>query len=137
MELLDERWTLLVVRELVSGSQRFNELRRGVPRMSPTLLSKRLHELALAGVVRRIAEGNDVHYVLTEEGQELRPVVVERGLGPQPYERDRVGGEHARQGHVGDQPGLDGDPGELPPGHEQEQRGADAPPQAVDPHGPG
>ena len=45
MELLDERWTLLVVRELVSGSQRFNELRRGLPRMSPTLLSRRLHQL--------------------------------------------------------------------------------------------
>jgi hypothetical protein len=41
---LDERWTLLVVRELVSGSQRFNEIRRGVPRISPTLLSKRLQE---------------------------------------------------------------------------------------------
>ena len=39
MELLDERWTLLVVRELMEGSERFNELRRGVPRMSPTLLS--------------------------------------------------------------------------------------------------
>ena len=46
MELLDERWTLLVVRELLLGSRRFNDLRRGVPRMSPTLLSKRLRELA-------------------------------------------------------------------------------------------
>jgi len=44
MELLDERWTLLVVRELVTGSEHFNDLRRGVPRMSPTLLSKRLHQ---------------------------------------------------------------------------------------------
>ena len=40
MELLDERWTLLVVRELVSGSRHFNELRRGVPRMSPALLTQ-------------------------------------------------------------------------------------------------
>jgi DNA-binding HxlR family transcriptional regulator len=37
MELLDERWTLLIVRELIAGSQRFNDVRRGVPRMSPTL----------------------------------------------------------------------------------------------------
>jgi hypothetical protein len=42
MELLDERWTLLVVRELVTGSEHFNELRRGLPRMSPSLLSRRL-----------------------------------------------------------------------------------------------
>ncbi|MFD9117606.1 winged helix-turn-helix transcriptional regulator [Streptomyces bottropensis] len=57
MELLDERWTLLVVRELVLGSRRFNELRRGVPRMSPTLLSKRLHQLVRAGVVERPRAG--------------------------------------------------------------------------------
>lgn len=39
MELLDERWTMLVVRELVTGSRKFNDLRRGLPKMSPTLLS--------------------------------------------------------------------------------------------------
>ncbi|RKS76351.1 HxlR family transcriptional regulator [Actinomadura pelletieri DSM 43383] len=75
MELLDERWTLLIVRELLSGSERFNELRRGVPRMSPTLLSKRLNQLVRAGVVERRAEGNDARYVLTPAGEELRPVV--------------------------------------------------------------
>src|SRR5690349_19085665 len=64
MELLDERWTLLVVREMLLGSRRFNELRRGVPRMSPTLLSKRLHELAVAGVIRRRTDGTDVIYEL-------------------------------------------------------------------------
>ena len=51
MELLDERWTLLVVRELMLGSEHFNQLRRGLPRMSPTLLSRRLQQLARAGVV--------------------------------------------------------------------------------------
>ena len=45
MELLDERWTMLIVRELGCGSERFNDLRRGVPQMSPTLLSKRLQQL--------------------------------------------------------------------------------------------
>ncbi|MDT5175230.1 MAG: hypothetical protein QOG37_2481, partial [Mycobacterium sp.] len=45
MELLDERWTLLVIRELLRGSGHFNELRRGVPKMSPALLSKRLKSL--------------------------------------------------------------------------------------------
>ena len=49
MELLDERWTLLVVRELVSGSRHFNELRRGVPRMSPAPLTKHLRRLERAG----------------------------------------------------------------------------------------
>jgi DNA-binding HxlR family transcriptional regulator len=80
MELLDERWTLLVVRELISGSERFNELRRGVPRMSPTLLSKRLAQLVRAGVVERHGSGADVRYVLTEAGRELRPVVEAVGV---------------------------------------------------------
>ncbi|WP_213450671.1 winged helix-turn-helix transcriptional regulator [Rhizomonospora bruguierae] len=75
MELLDERWTMLLVRELVVGSQRFNDLRRGLPRMSPTLLSRRLHQLVRAGIVQRRVEGNEVRYVLTRAGDELRPVV--------------------------------------------------------------
>lgn len=80
MELLDERWTLLVVRELLMGSRRFNELRRGLPRMSPTLLSKRLQQLTRAGVVARSEEAGDVLYVLTPAGQELRPVVEALGV---------------------------------------------------------
>jgi DNA-binding HxlR family transcriptional regulator len=79
MELLDERWTMLVVRELVSGSTRFNELRRGVPRMNPTLLSKRLQQLVRAGLVERHADGTDVRYVLTEAGRELQAVVEALG----------------------------------------------------------
>lgn len=80
MELLDERWTLLVVRELLMGSRRFNELRRGLPRMSPTLLSKRLQQLSRAGVVERRDDGGDVFYSLTPAGQELRPVVEALGV---------------------------------------------------------
>jgi DNA-binding HxlR family transcriptional regulator len=79
MELLDERWTLLLVRELVTGSQRFNELRRGLPRMSPTLLSKRLQQLVRAGILERQDDGNDVRYVLTPAGHELQPVVEALG----------------------------------------------------------
>src|SRR5690348_6416916 len=79
MELLDERWTMLIVRELVTGSQHFNDLRRGVPRMSPTLLSKRLHQLVRAGIVDRQADGTQVRYVLTAAGHELRPVVEALG----------------------------------------------------------
>jgi DNA-binding HxlR family transcriptional regulator len=79
MELLDERWTMLIVRELVTGSQHFNELRRGVPRMSPTLLSRRLHQLTRAGIVDRRDSGGDVRYVLTAAGRELHPVVEALG----------------------------------------------------------
>jgi DNA-binding HxlR family transcriptional regulator len=75
MELLDERWTMLLVRELVSGSDRFNDLRRGLPRMSPSLLSKRLQQLERAGIVDRLVDGTEVRYVLSRAGQELRPVV--------------------------------------------------------------
>ena len=65
MELLDERWTLLVVRELLLGSRRFNDLRRGVPRMSPTLLSKRLRELIARRGRRAPTEGGErVRYLL-------------------------------------------------------------------------
>ncbi|MGW0232053.1 winged helix-turn-helix transcriptional regulator [Actinopolymorpha singaporensis] len=75
MELLDERWTLLVVRELVAGSRHFNALRRGVPRMSPALLSKRLSTLVRAGVVERRQAGNRITYALTPAGRELEPVI--------------------------------------------------------------
>jgi DNA-binding HxlR family transcriptional regulator len=80
MELLDERWTLLIIRELVTGSQRFNDLRRGLPRISPTLLSKRLQQLVRAGILDRRPGGNEVQYVLTPAGQELRSVVEALGV---------------------------------------------------------
>ena len=79
MELLDERWTMLVVRELLEGSRHFNELRRGVPRMSPALLSTRLRTLVRAGVVERYEDGNRISYSLTPAGKELRPIVESVG----------------------------------------------------------
>jgi DNA-binding HxlR family transcriptional regulator len=79
MEVLDERWTLLVVRELLAGSTRFNELRRGNPRMSPALLSKRLRSLERAGVVRREMAGGHATYALTESGRDLMDVVLALG----------------------------------------------------------
>jgi len=54
-EVVCTRWTLVLLRELVAGSTRFNDLRRGVPRMSPALLSKRLKDLEEAGIVARVA----------------------------------------------------------------------------------
>ena len=79
MEVLDERWTLLVVRELLYGSTRFNELRRGVPKMSPALLSKRLRSLERAGVIERREDGGRASYHLTPSGMELREIVMALG----------------------------------------------------------
>ncbi len=75
-ELLGERWTFLIVRELLAGSHHFNDIHRGVPKMSRTLLSRRLRTLAKAGVVsRRRARDGRIHYELTQAGLELRPLV--------------------------------------------------------------
>lgn len=81
-EVVCSRWTPLVLRELMSGSARFNDLRRGVPRMSPTLLSKRLKELEQAGVIETRATGQAgiVEYHLTQAGLELRPIVMALGV---------------------------------------------------------
>ena len=80
-EIVCARWTPLILREMLCGSTRFNDLRRGVPRMSPTLLSKRLKELELAGVIETKATGQAgiVEYHLTQAGQELRPIVMTLG----------------------------------------------------------
>jgi DNA-binding HxlR family transcriptional regulator len=79
MELLDERWTMLVIRELLCGSRHFNALRRGVPRMSPSLLSARLRTLVRAGIVDRYEDGKLVTYTLTPAGEQLRPIVEALG----------------------------------------------------------
>lgn len=81
-ELLTRRWTPLVVRELLSGSRRFNEIRRGVPKMSPSLLSRRLAELERGGVIVRRPAGRAGHdeYHLTEAGEELGPIIMQMGV---------------------------------------------------------
>ena len=82
-EILCTRWTVVLLREFVAGSTRFNELRRGVPRMSPALLSKRLKDLEAAGVIARsqVAGEPDVfEYHLTEAGRSLAPVIEAVGV---------------------------------------------------------
>lgn len=81
-EVVCSRWTALIVREMLCGSTRFNDLRRGVPLMSPTLLSKRLKELEHAGVIVAVPTGQAgvFAYKLTEAGEDLRPVVMALGL---------------------------------------------------------
>jgi len=82
-EVLCTRWTIVLVRELAAGSTRFNDLRRGVPRMSPALLSQRLKDLEAAGIVYRAPvpkESGVFDYRLTRAGQELAPVVEAFGV---------------------------------------------------------
>jgi DNA-binding HxlR family transcriptional regulator len=78
-EVLGGRWTLLIVRELLSGSRRFNDIRRGIPRISRTMLSERLQALSAAGVIVRTETTQGPEYTLTEAGIELAPLVIALG----------------------------------------------------------
>jgi DNA-binding HxlR family transcriptional regulator len=87
-ETLAQRWMLLVARELCAGATRFSEIRRGVPRMSASLLKERLDTLERAGVVRReSSRGAHDRYVLTQAGEELRPVLASIGSWGQRWAR--------------------------------------------------
>lgn len=82
-EVLTERWTPLVIREIaLTGSRRFNDIQRGVPLMSSSLLSKRLRDLEGAGIIEKRArlDGKGNEYHLTEAGQELGPVVAQMAI---------------------------------------------------------
>jgi DNA-binding HxlR family transcriptional regulator len=82
-EVLCTRWTVVLLRELVAGSTRFNDLRRGMPRMSPALLSQRLKELEASGVVERIAlpgEPGVFEYRLTPAGRDLESLIDAFGI---------------------------------------------------------
>jgi DNA-binding HxlR family transcriptional regulator len=92
-ELLCTRWTMVLLRELVAGSTRFNDLRRGVPKMSPTLLSQRLRDLEASGIVERTeieSEKGVFEYRLTEAGRDLRPVVEAMGFWGQKWVEARL-----------------------------------------------
>ena len=82
LDLVGERWALLVVRELLLGPKRFTDLRAGLPGVSPNVLAQRLRELESAGVVRRRKlppPAASRVYELTEWGEELEPVIVRLG----------------------------------------------------------
>ena len=92
-EIFGERWTPLIVRELMCGSHRFNDLRRGNPLMSPSMLSQRLKTLEAAGVVERrpAADGSDaVEYYLTPAGEDLGPIVMQLGIWGQRWARAQL-----------------------------------------------
>ena len=80
-EALGERWTMLLIRELLCGSHRYNDFKRGLPLISPTMLSQRLSTLLERGLIER-KRSNDQkswEYHLTQAGRELEPIVM--GLG--------------------------------------------------------
>jgi DNA-binding HxlR family transcriptional regulator len=96
-EILCTRWTVVLLRELVAGSTRFNDLRRGVPRMSPALLSRRLKHLEAAGVVARRPSPGDpgiLEYHLTPAGQELKPLVEAFGTWGQRWVDSELSLQH-------------------------------------------
>lgn len=78
-EAIGGRWTLLVVRELLCGSRRFNDIRRGIPRISRTMLSERLQNLVHIGAVERVEGEHGPEYELTEAGRELMGLVSALG----------------------------------------------------------
>jgi DNA-binding HxlR family transcriptional regulator len=93
-EVLGGRWTLLVVRELLSGSSRFNDIRRGIPRASRTVLSERLQALVFVGAVARIDGEHGPEYALTDADKELAILVSalaawgQRWLARRPVDED-------------------------------------------------
>ena len=90
-EIFNERWTPLIIREMLCGSKRFNELRRGNPMMSPSLLSQRLKSLEEAGVIEKTPSGSEpAEYRLTESGRDLGEVVTRLGLWGLKWARSRL-----------------------------------------------
>ena len=96
-EVLCTRWTMVLLREFMAGSTRFNDLRRGVPRMSPALLSQRLKDLEAAGILARTAvksEPGVFEYRLTKSGEELKPIIMAFGVWGQRWIETEPSLEH-------------------------------------------
>lgn len=89
-EVLTQRWTLLILRELMAGSSRFNDIRRGVPKISASLLKTRLDTLEHADIVerQRHADRDIDEYFLTDAGKELKSVLTAIGTWGQRWARD-------------------------------------------------
>ena len=80
LDVIGDRWTILLIRELLGGAARFNELQEGLPGIAKNLLSERLRRLESDGVVRRIGSQNVTRYALTERGAAARTAVEELGF---------------------------------------------------------
>jgi DNA-binding HxlR family transcriptional regulator len=91
-EVFAERWTPLILRELLRGSTTFNDLHRGVPRMSRSLLSMRLKKLESCRVLERRVRSSGTHYELTTAGREIGPIVTQLGTWAQRWYRSTFSG---------------------------------------------
>ena len=98
-QLLCERWTLIIVRELIAGSTRFNQIKKGVPLMSPTLLSARLKQLAVAGVINILGSKGSYTYNLTTARLELCPLVELLGAWGHRWARSNLNKEDLDAGY--------------------------------------
>jgi DNA-binding HxlR family transcriptional regulator len=99
-EIICERWTLLVVRELLLGSRHFNDFQRGLPMISPALLTKRLRTLEEAGVLMRTQGARGIEYQPTLAGEELRPMVLLAGNWGARWVRSRLSHEELDAGSL-------------------------------------
>ncbi len=121
VEIVGERWTPLVLREMLLGASHFNDIRRGVPLMSPALLSKRLKDLEGAGVVERISASGKraTEYRLTEAGVELKPIVVALGLWGHRWLENKLGRNELDAGYLMWDMRRRVDPAAMPDGERQ------------------
>jgi DNA-binding HxlR family transcriptional regulator len=89
-EILGQRWSILVVSRIIDGCTTYNEIHRGIPRISPSMLSLRLGELERAGIVRRLKRGRALSptYELTEAGEGLSGIVMDMAIWGQQWARD-------------------------------------------------
>ena len=95
LDLVGDRWTILILRELLGGPARFQELRNGLPGIAPNLLTERLRRMEADGIVRRLQSGETVLYAVTDSGEAIRTAIEELGMwgarmgraGPATHER--------------------------------------------------
>ena len=80
LDVIGDRWTILILRELLGGAARFHELQEGLPGIAKNLLTNRLRRLESDGIVRRVRSHNAVLYALTERGAAVRPAVEALGF---------------------------------------------------------
>lgn len=101
-EILCEKWVILVLRELMMGSTRFGQLRQGLPKISPSILSRRLKTLETQGVILRCKkyESNGYEYHLTESGEELRPIVLGFGTWGYKWAKNKINNEDLDAGFL-------------------------------------
>ena len=101
-EILCEKWVILVLRELMMGSTRFGQLRSGLPKISPSILSRRLKTLEEQSIILRTKKtnSNGYEYHLTESGEELRPIVLGFGSWGHKWAKNKISNEDLDAGFL-------------------------------------